>query len=105
MLSVRRRFPYLLPFQTYSYHRASPTTMLKQTRALDRYKILLLLLLFLFLLLLLLQSVADMMRVHLSVHLNHQSAADCVMKIIAEHIPEVSRLLSFTLCVCDILTA
>jgi len=37
-----------------------------------------------------LQSVADMTRVHLSVQLCHQAAADCVVKIIAEHIPEVS---------------
>jgi len=38
-------------------------------------------------------SVADMKRVHLSVQLYHQSAAECVLKIIAEHIPEVRYLL------------
>jgi len=36
------------------------------------------------------QYVVDMTRVHLSVQLYHQSAADCILKIIAEHIPEVS---------------
>jgi len=33
--------------------------------------------------------VADMCRANLSVELCHQSAAECIMKIIAEHIPEV----------------
>jgi len=35
----------------------------------------------------------DMKRVHLSVQVYHQSAADCIMKIVAEHIPEVRCLL------------
>ena len=35
-------------------------------------------------------SVVDMRHVHLSLRLNHQSAAACVLNIIGEHIPEVS---------------
>ena len=51
-----------------------------------------------------LQSVADMTRVHLSVQLCHQAAADCVVKIIAEHIPEVSShyLSLFVICIFDV---
>ena len=45
-----------------------------------------------------LMCAADMKRVHLSVQLYHQSAADCIMKIIAEHIPEVCQSSSVSCC-------